>query len=118
MIELDETVAGIWILQITPTQDWLAAIREIEPNQKYELTYRFRYYNDDKVFDSDDEKNWYRGTLTGTRAYVLGTFREVAKNMESIAVGNLCELLNDKGIEDLKRRLFDAPGIYARQERS
>lgn len=30
-----------------------------EPNGSWQIKYRFRYYKDHKVFDSDDIKNWY-----------------------------------------------------------
>jgi hypothetical protein len=114
---LDEKTVGFWILQVTPTGDWLATIREITPDEKYETVYRFRYYEDDEAFDSKDKKNWYSGTIKGTRNFVLAGFRAAAANLASVAVGPLTELLNDKGPEDLQRRLLDAPGIYARMER-
>jgi hypothetical protein len=60
MITVDEHTVAIWYLQTTSTQDWTAALRELEPEAKYELTYRFRYYKDDKAFESEDEKHWYK----------------------------------------------------------
>lgn len=32
----------------------------------WKITYRFRWHRDDKVFDSTDIKNWYKGELDGS----------------------------------------------------
>ena len=88
MIEFDEKIVGVWYLVTTEAQDWLAAIRELEPDAKYELTYRFRYYKDHKIFDSDDTKNWYHGTLSGSRNYVVLNMRRIARELESRALGS------------------------------
>jgi hypothetical protein len=115
VIELDEKIVAIWYLQITNTQDWMAAIREIEPEEKFELTYRFRYYKDDKAFESKDKKNWYKGTIGGSRAFVIGSLREIAKVLAATSSGGeLYELINDKGAEDFLHRLQDMPFAYVR----
>ena len=115
MIEITDKIVAIWYLQTLPTQDWMAAVSEIEPDSKYELVYRFRYYKDDKAFDSEDKKNWYSGTLTGTRSYVLAAMREVAGTMESVAKGKLYELVNEDGdVSKLMRKFQDLPFVYMR----
>ncbi len=121
MIVLDEKIVALWYLStILNGQDWLAAVRELVPDEKYELTYRFRYYNGDQSknpFEDGDKKNWYRGELSGTRAYVLSCIRVMAKEMEKWASGGpLYELVNDKGLDDLTRRLSDMPFTYMRRE--
>jgi hypothetical protein len=40
------------------TQDWLGGLAKQEDG-KWILRCRFRYYNDDKAFDSKDHKDWY-----------------------------------------------------------
>jgi len=62
MLKLDENVVGIWYVQL-PEGDWLASV--FMEDDKPCLEYRFRYYVDDKSFDSADEKNWYRMQPTG-----------------------------------------------------
>lgn len=57
MIKFSEDTIGVWYVQI-PEGDWLASI--FKEDGKPCLVYRFRYYVDDKSFDSDDEKNWYK----------------------------------------------------------
>ncbi len=58
MIELgpDVWVYGMWFVQGDKC-DYLACVRKVEG--LWRLDYRFRYYNSDKAFDSDDEKHWY-----------------------------------------------------------
>lgn len=40
-------------------KDWLCALYR-DPGECWTVLYRFRYYRDDKAFDSKDIKNWYR----------------------------------------------------------
>jgi hypothetical protein len=99
----------------------MACVREIVPEEKYELIYRFRNYKSDKVFDSGDEKNWYRGEVAGTRQFVILHLREMAKRMAKMAKllrlgGESAEYLNDKGFDDFWRRFQDAPMVYCRTE--
>lgn len=39
--------------------DVMAAVWKDSDADHWEAAYRFRYYNDSKVFDSTDEKRWY-----------------------------------------------------------
>jgi hypothetical protein len=114
-MRLDEKTVGVWVLQTTPTQDYMAMLREIVPEEKYELEYRFRYYTDEKIFDSDDKKSWWRGTVSGTRNDVLLGVREVLKQMERFAVGPTHELLNDGDLRAFAEKLGDLPGLHLRQ---
>lgn len=119
MILFDEKTVGIWFLStITNRQDWLAGVREIEPEVKYELSYRFRYYADDgkNPFEDSDKKNWYSGQVSGTRAYVIASMRAVGAGLEARADGKLYEIINDGDFEVFHRRLIDAPFMYVRAE--
>ena len=40
--------------------DWMAKL--LKSGGKWVFSYRFRYYNHDKAFDSADEKHWYTAT--------------------------------------------------------
>lgn len=113
---LDEKIVGVWFLATMETQDWMASVREIEPDTKYELVWRFRYYNDDKVFDSEDRKSWYQGTVSGTRSYVIAAIRKTAEMIATISPYPLYEVLNDKGIDDFMRRFQDMPFVTVRIE--
>jgi hypothetical protein len=117
VIEIDEKTVGLWSLTTAAKTDFLAVICEIEPDKKYKLTYRFRYHKDDGVFESKDEKHWYEGTLSGTRSYVVLTFRNIAKEMAMVAGEPLYEVMMDeRGPDDFTRRLQDLPGAYARYQ--
>lgn len=60
-IVISEKILGTWYVPFTGG-DWLAAIER--GSDAYHLIYRFRYYVDDKSFDSDDTKNWYEGDIS------------------------------------------------------
>jgi hypothetical protein len=115
MMNLDEKVVGVWAVEtISGYQDWMAMIREIEPDVKYELKYRFRYHKDDKVFDSEDTVSGYQGELSGTRSYVIALFRCIAKSMEAKADGDLYELMNEGDYKAFVRKFMELPFVYVR----
>lgn len=114
-IIFDEKIVALWYVALTPKQDWMAAVRELVPDEKYELKYRFRYHVDDLIFDSEDRRNWYEGTLTGTRSFVIIGMKTVAAALQTKSGGKLFEYMNDKGMEDFMRRFQDAPFVHMRQ---
>lgn len=117
MIVFDEKIVGAWFISTIPnSQDWLAAVREIEPDEKYELIYRFRYYKDDKHFDSDDTKNWYKGELHGTRSYMILSMRSVAERLAGVNHAKVYETINDRGIVQFLRDFEAQPFAFARRE--
>ncbi len=107
-IELTENTLGIWAVSISDECDWLGAVwRE---GDDYVLEYRFRYYVDDKTFDSKDRKNWYRTVITGGQPEdkVVGVMREMARMLWSESGGKRYELMMDGGgivrmMEDLAK---------------
>jgi hypothetical protein len=56
-IELSENTIGIWAVNLRDESDWIGAVWRDGDN--WIMEYRFRYYVDDKTFDSEDVKNWY-----------------------------------------------------------
>jgi hypothetical protein len=63
-IEINENLLAMWYYPISEDSDWLGALSKKEDDSGYDFLYRHRYYKDDKTGpDSEDEKNWYRGTL-------------------------------------------------------
>lgn len=48
---------GMWFLR-GDGLDFLASVFR-DSGQAFRCIYRFRYYKDDKVFDSKDKKSWY-----------------------------------------------------------
>lgn len=59
-------------------RDWLGAAWK-DAEGPWHVTYRFRYYRDDKVWDSLDEKNWYEATAEGkSKEEVVDLLRKMA----------------------------------------
>lgn len=67
-IQLTEKSLAMWYVELHNYGgdyggNWIAHISDEEDH--YLLTYRFRYYKDDKLgVDSEDEKSWYKGKLS------------------------------------------------------
>lgn len=111
----DKTV-GLWYLQTTPKQDWVGTLTEVEPDKEYELIYRFRYYKDDKAWDSADEKSWYKATITGhDKDYCIESVRTMINILAAAAQSEKpVEFLNTNGAEDLMNRFMAAPFVSAK----
>jgi hypothetical protein len=62
MIEFDDKsyIVGFWYADDPVTNNnWLCCVQRDKNNpNRYEGTYRFRYNEDDKIFDSKDRKSW------------------------------------------------------------
>jgi hypothetical protein len=117
LIEFNEKIVAVWYISLVPNkQDWMAALSEIKPDEKYKLVYRFRYYMDGKIFDSDDKRNWYAGEATGTRAYCLAALRNVAQELADTAEQKVYETLNNGDFEDFLRRFESQPYTFVRLE--
>lgn len=71
MIVLDETkTIAIWYAPLNKELDFMGCLQHPDDPEKdrdgnprqpggYDFNYRFRYYKDDMVFHSEDEKHWY-----------------------------------------------------------
>jgi hypothetical protein len=119
MMKFDKKTVGVWFLVTTEKQDWLATLSEVEPNAKYELTYRFRYYSPESVdpWDGKDRKSWYSGVVNGTREAAITGLREVGNALVLFgAIGHLDEVLNEGDFEDFIRRFRARPWVFSREE--
>lgn len=118
MIEFNEKIIGIWYVSTIPDeQDWMGAVSEIAPEEKYKLVYRFRYYKDDKIFESEDKRNWYRCECSGSRAYCIASLRNVAKGLADAAGGQqVYETINNGDYQDFLRRFQAQPFVFMRME--
>ena len=114
MITLDsKTTVGIWYLVLVrDNTDIMAAVTEVEPDKRYKLDYRFRYYADDKVFNSEDKKSWYHLEAQITKEKMISLARGMFTALEIAADGLLCEILNNTDILDFERRLKAAPFMH------
>lgn len=57
-------------------RDLLAAV--CRPAKEWVTRWRFRYYSDDKVWDSEDRKSWYEARGSGNPAVMVEAFRQIA----------------------------------------
>lgn len=61
-IKPENYYSGLWRADLCPPNaegDFLATLWKDTKDDRWHLQYRFRYYNDDAVFDSKDKKCWY-----------------------------------------------------------
>jgi hypothetical protein len=116
-IVISDKSVGLWFVG-REGMDFLAGITEVEADQKYLLQWRFRHHNDDKSFDSTDEKHWYEGQVSGTKNKALETIRTMTK-LTALALNAAPvyeELMNEKGPSDLMERWSDQPFTDMRVE--
>jgi hypothetical protein len=115
-IPFSENTVGVWYVHLE-NSDWLASIWM--EDGKATMAYRFRYYKDDKTFDSEDEKNWYGvgSTDPSPDKLVLAT-RMIADKMAKMAGEEVYELMMaDCGSEKAFMEEFaKAPFVDMQQE--
>lgn len=115
-LEIGERTIGMWSVELGHG-NWLAHLA-LTGDGKLELTYRFRWYNDDLIGrDSKDERNFYHAVLRNTSVpEAIAKLREVFETMRDSAHGRGWELLKgERSIEEFASLLEQMPGIY-RQE--
>ena len=85
MMMFDETIRAIWFTELH-NGDWMAVINR-EADGKLSLTYRFRWYQDDKAFDSKDKKSWTKGRFEGPvdEDAVIAKLTELAEQIRGAA---------------------------------
>lgn len=115
-IEITKDTIGIWYMKIGDDQDWMAGLTKVEDGLK--LQYRFRYYKDDKVWDSKDEKRWYEGVLHHPLETVLPVIRALVRHMRELD-GDIPEedcyelMMGDTGLDIFMTRLSMMPFTHA-----
>lgn len=123
MITIDDNTLALWQFEL-PTHiangNYLAALSRGAENKEcsHTLTYRFRYYVDDKIgFESDDKRSWYslqfKGPLTDDaaiqRARVAVTFTASLAGVEPSEF-----LAGSKGADGLMEQLKHNNHFHAR----
>lgn len=99
---IDDNTLCIWFISIPDPKfmllgqkrftfgDCLAQIDRNPDGKSFHLEYRFRYYEDDKAWDSKDRKNWYAGDLHGeSEEQVLEKANSVFQTMCDVAQGEI-----------------------------
>ena len=105
MIELRATtrVATIWFMD-RHDQNWMAIVLKQEDGP-WEGIYRFRYFADTKVFDSDDTRSWYRiAHETLTEEKLVEGFDEMATMLSTVGYS-----------DEIRRIQVDGDGAAAQE---
>lgn len=110
-IELTERLLGIWFVECDEKTDWLGSLERDEEKGGVIFTYRFRYYVDDKSFDSKDRKNWtsfHIGGESGEKA--VDVVRKLCVHLSTVDDGKIYEcLMGDGGMDEFMEKFEQMP---------
>ena len=115
---LDENTVGIWYISLSEDEDWLMTVNQTK--DEYTMKYRFRYYEDDSCFDSNDRKSWYSGVMPKDKI----TLEELIEKMRVTVtmmgkmrgVEDYYELLmGDGNLKQFMKEFMELPFVHARE---
>lgn len=69
--------------------DWLCALYRDLPDGEWTVQYRFRYYADDRVHGSEDEKSWWSAKFPGAaleEADVEARVQKLAEQVRAVRI--------------------------------
>ncbi len=116
MITLTERTLGIWFVTIGEEADWLGSVWKTD--EGYEIAYRFRFYVDDKTFDSEDKKNWYKSEISkdsADDAKMIKTMRDIAEILWVAGGGKRYEVMMESGgIDEFMEEFQKLPFVSAK----
>lgn len=115
MLMIDEKTIGLWSVALGDSGNWLALLAR--KDQGITLTYRFRWYRDDKVYDSKDKKNWYQVEAKSTSPERgIEITRKAFNDILHASVANKgWELLRgERNMEEFMAELVKMPGMHAK----
>ncbi len=117
-IVLSEHTLGIWFVSLGKESDWLGSVWKTD--EGYEVVYRFRYYVDDKTFDSEDTKHWYSTKISKDNAdddKVIKTMRDMAEMLWAASGGKRYELMMGRGgVEEFMVEYEKLPFVSMKHE--
>lgn len=115
---------ALWCIQIEKETDFMGALQQdaSDPTE-YHFTYRFRYYLDDKLDNtSQDKKKWYHITIKDTpEAEVLVKLRAIVKTLHDVSSATdpklkMWEILPDsRGDESIIEQMKACPMFHIRE---
>lgn len=113
VIELTERSRAIWFCSLPKVGDWMAHIEEADGG-RFKLLYRFRYYRDSDVWDSKDEKHWYRMEAADL-AKGIETLSKLAQGLKEKSGGELWELKRGSGtLDEFAMQLKSLPFAHSK----
>lgn len=92
MVTIDDSILAFWYVEI-PAGNWMASLHRDGAGTR--MAYRFRYYKDQQVFDSADEKSNYSAVCPPEMPVMtlIDTVRNVVTLMKAGGAGESWELL-------------------------
>lgn len=112
--DFDDDLLAVWYIQISPTSDWLGSVKRL-PGSRFQMMCRFRYYRDDKVFDSADDKSIYR--VVSKKPDSLERFKSLTYEMRARTSGKMFELLREGRTTEEMLAIFESwPVVHKRRQ--
>lgn len=99
--------------------DFFAALysEEEEGRDTWHLIYRFRYYVDDKIHDSDDKKSWHHGLIKGDENEI---YEKTLEGLRMMAIASFTEfhhvVVDSDKSEIQMEKLVTLPGMNLKTE--
>jgi hypothetical protein len=91
-INIDDNIVGMWFIALTEASDFLGGLSRDGDN--FVWLFRFRYYKDDKTWNSKDEKSWHEVRIRDrTEAQVIEMVRDINCRMFSLGAIEQWEML-------------------------
>jgi hypothetical protein len=113
-VVVDDDLLACWYIQLTTEQDFFGGVSR-EPDGSFKVSYRFRYYRDDKVHDSSDEKSCTE--MTSTDADTLKKVRGIVQLMRAKSGGRMFEVLREqRTTEQMLEEISAWPVVHRRPE--
>lgn len=118
MIEFDESILGIWFVQLSAESDWMAALHQHESGG-VKLLYRFRYYETRGAWDGLDRKKWYEAKLSERDARTAcAKMNGVATHLAHAADNAACYacVRGERSLEEFTDYFLTMPFAHAKFE--
>lgn len=115
-LTVTEATVGMWSVDLL-IANWLAELARAE-NGKHVLTYRIRFYRDEKIFDSADQRTFHQTELSGTEQEVLRKVRVIFDELcNATPTHHGWELIRGaRSVEEFLAVLGGMPGMHMRKE--
>ena len=113
-IMFTEKTQATWYVSL-PGGNWIASVDKTEKG--FEGTYRFRWYKDEKAWDSDDVKTWLKVDGEDLAAGI-NSFRFIANKLKKLGGGEFYEVLRGTGTnEQFFEEFKKLPFVHIREEK-
>lgn len=116
-INLDDSVLAMWAVELRSGEmkgNWMALLSKDEA-QGYLLQFRFRWYRDEKVSDSEDQRTFYTARFNPkitTDAQAIAHARAAYEHTRCDQPGGWELIRGARSMEEFTDALAEMPGIH------